>query len=78
MSQSNGQGGAAPISAAQAAQFALIFLSRANFNAGERQMYDVAEGLLRAIAEARVVLTNPPVEIPAPPPPQPQPQDTVQ
>jgi hypothetical protein len=49
----------------ECARFALIFLARSTFNAGERQAFDLAEGLLRAIVGGQCVIA---------PPPQPQPQ----
>jgi hypothetical protein len=55
------------------ARFALGFLGRATFNASERQAFDLAEGLLRAIVGGQCVISPPPqqaLELP-PPPPQP-------
>lgn len=57
----------------ECARYALVLLSRATFNGQERPMYDLAESLLRAIAEGRV--TCAPVQAPEPipaPPPQPE------
>lgn len=54
----------------QAAQFALMFLHRADMKASERDAFAVAEGLLNAILSGQVVL-SPPAETPAPPAPQP-------
>jgi hypothetical protein len=44
----------------EAARFALLFLSRVQFNASERHMYDISEALLQAIVAGRVQL----VEVP--------------
>ena len=61
----------------QAAQFALMFLQRADMKANERDAFAVAEGLLNAIVKGQVVLAPPETprdEPPAPsptPPPQP-------
>jgi len=65
----NGSGGQSPqvqISPTEAAQYALMFLGRANFNRQERQAFDVAEALLTAIVQGQVVVSTP----------QPQPQPT--
>lgn len=60
----NGAGAPQPMSInpIQAAQFALMFLQRADFKAGEREAFGVAEGLLTAIASGQVVLAPPPVQ----------------
>lgn len=67
MLKTNGQAGAPvmQVNPVQCAQFALMFLARATFNASERQMFDLAEGMLSAIATGRVVVANPPEPPPA-------------
>lgn len=59
----NGHAGNAPISInpVQAAQFALMFLARADFKAPEREAYAIAEGFLTAIVKGNVAV------VPAPP-----------
>ena len=56
----NGAPAAAPntvnINPVQAAQFALMFLARADMKASEREPYAYAEGLLHAIAGGQVQL----------------------
>ena len=63
MTMQNGHAGtgAQPISInpVQAAQFALMFLQRAEFKAGERDAYACAEGLLNAIVSGQAVLAPP-------------------
>jgi hypothetical protein len=59
------------INPVHAAQLALMFLARADFKAGERDSYAVAEGLLNAIASGHAVVGAPSpkpanVEPPAP------------
>lgn len=49
------------------ARFALTFMARADFKAHERAMYDVAEGLLKAIVEGKVQLAPPPQQEEPPP-----------
>lgn len=73
-------GGAHPVSInpMQAAQFALMFMQRADMKANERDAFAIAEGLLNAILKGQVVLSSPPEtpreEPPAPPPTPPQPE----
>jgi hypothetical protein len=55
------------INPVQAAQFALMFLSRADMKAAEREPYAYAEGLLTAIASGQVQLM-PAGQAPAPRP----------
>ena len=67
------QGQTVEVNPVECARFALIFLARASFNASERQPFDLAEGLLRAIVAGQCVIAPPPqqaLELP-PPPPQP-------
>ena len=58
----NGHAGASPvaINPVQAAQFALTFLARADFKAGEREAYGIAEALLTAIASGNAGVGPPP------------------
>jgi hypothetical protein len=43
----------------QAAQFALTFLARTDMKPHERDMFAVAEGMLKAIVSGQVVLSSP-------------------
>ena len=64
MQNGHANGSAQPISInpVQAAQFALMFLQRADFKAGEREAFACAEGLLNAIHSGQVVLSPPPAQ----------------
>lgn len=55
--KSNGHAAQHQIDPQEAARFALTFLGRVSFTAGERQAFDVAEALLQAIATGNVLLT---------------------
>lgn len=44
----------------EAARYALLFLSRASFNASERQAFDISEALLQAIVNGKVQLSEAP------------------
>jgi hypothetical protein len=57
-SNGNGQAQQVQINPAEAAQYALMFLGRASFTRQERQMFDVADALLNAIASGRVRLVD--------------------
>jgi hypothetical protein len=69
------------VNPAEVARFALVFLARVDFKSNERQMFDLTEGMLRAIAEGQVTLSQAPtqgetaVQTPAP---QTELADTVQ
>jgi len=52
--------GTVQVNPIEAAQMALMFLSRAEFKRHERQSFDLAEAMLNAIAQGQVVLTTPP------------------
>lgn len=61
----NGNGAAAQpmqmqVNPVECARMALAFLQRSQFTASERQAFDMAEAMLRAIVEGQVVLTPPP------------------
>jgi len=52
------------INPVDAARFALQFLSRAHLTPPERNAYDIAEGMLKAIASGAVVLMQAPIAQP--------------
>ena len=53
------------INPVEAARVGLMFLQRVQFNASERQAFDAVEALLNAIAQQRLLLSQP--ETTAPP-----------
>lgn len=66
----NGHDRQVQINPVQAAQYALMFLARVPHTLTEREQFDIASGMLQAIAAGQVQLAQP--TTPAPNAPQPE------